>query len=84
MAEALTALRLESNRSDLSKTAKELIAKNTYKITVRLNAIDALLTETVDLSDGENINLSYHERKLIVQSFLVTRAVKVVFRTLFV
>lgn len=66
IAKELVVIRAESNRSDLSKTAKESMIENVHKITTRLKTIDALLAEMIYFSGQENINLAYHERKLIV------------------
>lgn len=66
MVQELEAIRIESRRSDLSKTSKEYMAENIKKISPCLDRVHVLLSEMVDVSVEENINLEYHERKLIV------------------
>jgi hypothetical protein len=64
--EELSAFRLESGKSTLSEASKESICENIDKMNTYLNRVRVLSGELIDYSSNQNMNLQYHERKLIV------------------
>jgi hypothetical protein len=66
ISEELDGIKSESGRLDISETAKESIAENVKEIDAFLERIHVLSNEVIDFSELGNMNLGFHERKMIV------------------
>jgi hypothetical protein len=66
ISEEISGIKYELTQSDISDTSKESIMENIKEIDAFLERVHVLSNEIVDFSKQENMNLEFHERRLIV------------------